>query len=178
MRMNHTISQNIRIKYSSYIMPNIKKLSIYYYSLFTVNAGFRLPPYLLLRREVSKEHRKDPIVQMELFMDTNGLPISYGLFSGNTLDKQTLIPMMGKLKEGFRIKSRLAPKKSVGIRGQKVFCPLMPTDCSAFHAPAILLSPTQKDLPHWKQSPFYTSKRIVSDSALTSLLLYRCGPHK
>ncbi len=97
-----------------------------------------MPPYLLLRREVSKEHRKDPIVQMELFMDTNGLPISYGLFSGNTLDKQTLIPMMGKLKEGFRIKSRLAPKKSVGIRGQKVFCPLMPTDCSAFHAPAIL----------------------------------------
>ena len=26
--MNHTICQNIRIKYSSYIRPNIKKLSI------------------------------------------------------------------------------------------------------------------------------------------------------
>ena len=55
------------------------------------------------RRGVSKEHRKDPIVQMGLFMDTNGLPISYGLFSGNTHDSQTLIPMMGKLQDDYNL---------------------------------------------------------------------------
>lgn len=55
------------------------------------------------RRGVSKEHRPDPIVQMGLFMDTNGLPINYGLFSGNTLDKQTLIPMMGRLVDDYNL---------------------------------------------------------------------------
>ena len=53
------------------------------------------------RRGPSKEHRPDPIVQMGLFMDTGGLPITYGLFSGNTLDKQTLIPMMGELVDKY-----------------------------------------------------------------------------
>ena len=55
------------------------------------------------RRGPSKEHRPDPIVQMGLFMDTGGLPITYGLFSGNTLDKQTLIPMMGELVDKYNL---------------------------------------------------------------------------
>ena len=55
------------------------------------------------RRGVSKEHRKDPIVQMGLFMDTNGLPITFGLFSGNTHDSQTLIPMMGRLQDDYNL---------------------------------------------------------------------------
>ncbi len=57
----------------------------------------------MLRKGVSKEHRKDPIVQIGLFMDTNGFPISYGLFSGNTLDKQTFIPMMDKLQDDYSL---------------------------------------------------------------------------
>ena len=40
---------------------------------------------------VSKEERKQPIVQMGLFMDENGLPISVEMFPGNTLDHQTVI---------------------------------------------------------------------------------------
>ena len=55
------------------------------------------------RRGPSKEHRPNPIVQMGLFMDTDGLPITYGLFSGNTLDKQTLIPMMGELVDKYNL---------------------------------------------------------------------------
>lgn len=39
---------------------------------------------------VSKEERKLPIVQMGLFMDNNGLPISVEMFPGNTLDHQTV----------------------------------------------------------------------------------------
>ena len=39
---------------------------------------------------VSKEERKLPIVQMGLFMDDNGLPISVEMFPGNTLDHQTV----------------------------------------------------------------------------------------
>ena len=41
---------------------------------------------------VSKEQRKQPIVQMGLLMDEQGYPISIETFRGNTLDHQTLIP--------------------------------------------------------------------------------------
>lgn len=40
---------------------------------------------------VSKEERKLPIVQMGLFMDEQGLPISIEIFPGNTLDYLTMI---------------------------------------------------------------------------------------
>ncbi|MGM9971252.1 MAG: IS1634 family transposase [Anaeroplasmataceae bacterium] len=39
---------------------------------------------------VCKEERKLPIVQMGLFMDENGFPISVEMFPGNTLDHQTV----------------------------------------------------------------------------------------
>lgn len=39
---------------------------------------------------VSKENRKQPIVQMGLFLDDNGIPISIEMFPGNTLDHLTL----------------------------------------------------------------------------------------
>ena len=45
---------------------------------------------------VSKENRKQPIVQLGLFMDDNGIPISFGMFPGNTLDHHTLKPAMKK----------------------------------------------------------------------------------
>ena len=38
---------------------------------------------------VSKENRKQPIVQMGLFLDDNGIPISIEMFPGNTLDHLT-----------------------------------------------------------------------------------------
>jgi transposase len=33
---------------------------------------------------VSKEHRPNPIIQMGLFMDANGLPLSFTLFDGKS----------------------------------------------------------------------------------------------
>lgn len=38
---------------------------------------------------VSKERRKQPITQLGLFADGNGIPMGYGLFKGNTLDAAT-----------------------------------------------------------------------------------------
>lgn len=57
----------------------------------------------LRRKGICKEHRPNPIVQMGLFVDANGLPICYDLFSGNTLDKQTLLPMMKRLREQYSL---------------------------------------------------------------------------
>lgn len=43
---------------------------------------------------VCKEQRKQPIVQMGLFLDDMGIPISIEMFSGNTLDQATLRPAL------------------------------------------------------------------------------------
>ena len=49
----------------------------------------------------SKENRRLPIVQMGLLLDSNGFPMSYDIYKGNTNDSQLLIPAMGKVKERF-----------------------------------------------------------------------------
>ena len=45
-------------------------------------------------RGVSKEHRPNPIVQMGLMLDTDGIPIDYEIFPGNQNDMTTLLPVM------------------------------------------------------------------------------------
>lgn len=50
---------------------------------------------------VSKEHRPNPIVQMGLLMDDEGIPISFKLFEGNTNDCNTLMPVLDELKKDF-----------------------------------------------------------------------------
>ncbi|NSW93004.1 MAG: transposase, partial [Firmicutes bacterium] len=44
----------------------------------------------------SKEKRGEPIVQMGLFIDDNGIPIAYRLFPGNHTDQTTLRPALKK----------------------------------------------------------------------------------
>ena len=39
----------------------------------------------------SKEHRPEPIVQLGLFMDRDGLPVDFGLFPGNNNDVTTFL---------------------------------------------------------------------------------------
>jgi transposase len=57
----------------------------------------------LRKKGVSKEKRSEPIVQMGLFIDDNGLPIAYRLFPGNHTDQTTLRPALEKSidKMGF-----------------------------------------------------------------------------
>jgi len=55
----------------------------------------------LRKKGVSKEHRPDPIVQMGMFIDNNGLPVSYDLFSGNTNDVTTLRPALKNAKDNI-----------------------------------------------------------------------------
>jgi transposase len=62
----------------------------------------------LRKKGPSKEHRKDPIVQMGLLLDKQGLPISYKLFPGNTHDSQTLMPVLTEVKKKFGVKRIIA----------------------------------------------------------------------
>jgi len=53
------------------------------------------------KKGVSKEHRPNPIVQMGLFIDNNGIPITYQLFPGNTNDCLTYRPNLSRIKKEY-----------------------------------------------------------------------------
>ena len=61
-------------------------------------------PDELRKKGVSKEHRPDPIVQMGLFQDSKGIPLSYKLFEGNTNDSVTMRPILSELQDNYDIK--------------------------------------------------------------------------
>lgn len=48
-----------------------------------------------------KEHRPLPIVEMGLFMDTDGIPIAFGIYPGNENEQNTMIPLEKKMPEKF-----------------------------------------------------------------------------
>ncbi|SFG53718.1 Transposase DDE domain-containing protein [Desulfotomaculum arcticum] len=49
----------------------------------------------------SKEHRHDPVVQMGLAMDADGIPLHYELFPGNKLDKETFRSVIGEVRKNY-----------------------------------------------------------------------------
>ena len=58
----------------------------------------------LRKKGYSKEHRRDPIVQMGLALDKQGIPLSYKLFKGNTHDSQTLMPTLAEIVRTYDAK--------------------------------------------------------------------------
>lgn len=50
---------------------------------------------------VSKEHRPNPIVQMGLFMDADGIPLSFSLFDGNQNEQPSMSPLEKKIIKDF-----------------------------------------------------------------------------
>ncbi len=49
----------------------------------------------------SKEHRPNPIIQMGLFMDGDGIPLAFSLFPGNTNEQKALKPLEQKVIGDF-----------------------------------------------------------------------------
>lgn len=67
-----------------------------YYFETDINDEFR-------RKGVSKEHRPNPIIQMGLFMDKQGIPITFKLFPGNTNDCLTYRPGFGEVHKEYNL---------------------------------------------------------------------------
>ena len=57
----------------------------------------------LRRYGVSKEHRPNPIVSMGLFMDGDGLPLSFNIYSGNKSEQETMIIEESKIVNNFKL---------------------------------------------------------------------------
>ena len=57
----------------------------------------------LRKKGYSKEHRRTPIVQMGLLMDSNGLPMAYDIFPGNESEKTSMLPTIKRVKREFEV---------------------------------------------------------------------------
>lgn len=55
----------------------------------------------LRKRGKSKEHRPNPIVQMGMFMDMDGIPLAFVVFPGNQSEQTTLQPLEEVLNKKF-----------------------------------------------------------------------------
>lgn len=49
----------------------------------------------------SKENRPNPIIQMGLFLDGDGIPMSFDMFAGNTNEQRTMKPLEEKIIKDF-----------------------------------------------------------------------------
>lgn len=63
---------------------------------------------------VSKENRPNPIVQMGLFMDMDGMPLAFNINPGNTSEQLTMRPLEQKLNDNFNI-SRMVVCTDAGL---------------------------------------------------------------
>jgi len=98
----------------------------YYFETDTTNEDdFR-------RKGVSKEHRPDPIVQMGLFMDNQGIPITYQLFPGNTNDCMTYRPNLKKMKLDYGIKRAVVVADKGMTTGDNIWYTLSAKDGYVF----------------------------------------------
>ena len=52
---------------------------------------------------VSKEHRPNPIVQMGLFLDGDGIPLAFSIFPGNESEQPSLIPLEKQIIKDFEL---------------------------------------------------------------------------
>jgi transposase len=69
----------------------------------------------------SKEHRPDPIVQLGLAMDADGIPISYEMFPGNDSEKLHLRPMIGELVRTYEAGRVIAVADAAQNTGNNIY---------------------------------------------------------
>lgn len=50
---------------------------------------------------VSKEHRPNPIIQMGMFMDADGIPLAFSVFDGNQNEQPSMSPLEQKILKDF-----------------------------------------------------------------------------
>ena len=70
----------------------------------------------------SKEHRPNPIIQMGLFTDGDGIPLAFSLFPGNQNEQKSLKPLEKKVIEDFGCKKFIfCSDAGLGSENNKLF---------------------------------------------------------
>ena len=70
---------------------------------------------------ISKEHKPNPIVGMGLFMDGDGIPLSFNIYPGNKNEHKTLIPEENKIINNFKLdNSKIVLCTDAGLASDKI----------------------------------------------------------
>jgi len=75
----------------------------------------------LRKKGPGKEHRPNPIVQLGLSMDEEGIPIAYELFPGNESEKLHLRPMFSELVREYDTGKMIAVADSAQNTGNNIY---------------------------------------------------------
>lgn len=67
---------------------------------------------------ISKEHKPNPIVQMGLFMDADGIPLAFSITPGNLNEQKTLLPLEKTIIKDFK-KSEFVVCTDAGLSSQE-----------------------------------------------------------
>ena len=108
-RYSHELQKHLHAEVSSLIGRNSEKayydVTNYYFEIpyEDEDAGSDTERKLKRKKGPSKEHRKDPIIQMGLLMDPNGIPMAFHTFSGNESEKTTMLPAIQRVKKDYEI---------------------------------------------------------------------------
>lgn len=104
---------------SNFVHPRNQKILYYdctnYYFETEAEDGMR-------KYGKSKEHRPNPIVTMGLFMDADGIPLSFGLYPGNRNEQLTLKPLETKVIRDFNCSEFIfCSDAGLGSKGNRFF---------------------------------------------------------
>jgi len=115
------LSKDIQLLMHNRITKNYgRKLELIYYDV--TNYYFEIDKEDELRKKgVSKEHRPNPIVQMGLASDADGLPISYEVFPGNESEKLHLRPAVFDLYNKYDAGRVIAVADSAQNTGNNIY---------------------------------------------------------
>lgn len=103
--------------YSSSLKISKRNTGILYYDC--TNYFFEIEQEEGLKQYgASKEHRPNPIIQMGLFMDGDGIPLAFSLNSGNTNEQVTLKPLEQKILSDFKL-SKFVVCTDAGLASEK-----------------------------------------------------------
>ena len=108
-RYSHELQKHLHAEVSSLIGRNSEKayydVTNYYFEIpyEDEDAGSDTERKLKRKKGPSKEHRKDPIIQMGLLMDPNGIPMAFHTFSGNESEKTAMLPAIQRVKKDYEI---------------------------------------------------------------------------
>ena len=77
-----------------------RKKEVLYYDC--TNYYFEIENEDVFRKySVSREHRPNPIVQMGMFMDADGIPLAFSVFDGNQNEQPSMSPLEQKIIKDF-----------------------------------------------------------------------------
>ena len=117
---------------------------------------------------ISKENRPNPIIQMGLFIDEDGIPVSFCLNPGNTNEQVTAIPLEKRIIKDYKM-SKFIYCSDAGLGSNKI------KEFNSFSSRAYIVSQSLKKLPVKEQELIFkdVNWKYLNDDKKVSINLFK-----